>query len=360
MSVTPKVSVIIPCYNLGVYLDEAVESVLRQTHQDFEIVIVNDGSTDPRTNALLANYDRPRTRVLSTANQGLSAARNYGIQRSTGPYICALDADDRLDPTCLARSVRLLDSDPSLSFASHWVRTFGDEEREWKPMECDLVALLDRNTINGAALVRRAAVEAMGGFDEGMRDGCEDWDLWLRMVERGLRGTIIPEVLFFYRRRADSMSRAMLREPAYSAVRRRFVQKHEGSYRAHLPELLLRQEARMWGLRVGIHDLRLEHEVWLRPELARHRSEVEVLGLKVERVRREAERARSAAWEELEIALRQAEAKTADLSRRLEERTHEAVGREGEIQALRRSMSWRITRPLRTVHGWLPRSRREG
>ena len=97
-------------------------------------------------------------------------------------------------------------------FVSHWLETFGDEHWTWTPERCELPALLARNAVNGAALVRREAFEAVGGYDESMREGCEDWDFWLRLVERGFPGTIIPEVLFYYRRRADSMSRDMLEE----------------------------------------------------------------------------------------------------------------------------------------------------
>jgi len=86
----PKVSVIIPCYNQGQYLDEAVDSVLNQTFEDFEIIIVNDGSTDDFTNNLLVNYHKPKTKVISTQNQGLPSARNNGIKIASGEYICCL------------------------------------------------------------------------------------------------------------------------------------------------------------------------------------------------------------------------------------------------------------------------------
>jgi glycosyltransferase involved in cell wall biosynthesis len=394
MTTDPRVSVVVTCYNLGRYLEEAVASVLEQTLDEVEILVVDDGSTDPATVALLADYRRPRTQVLHTPNRGLPAARNHGIARARAPYVCALDADDRLERTWLEKGARALDSDPSLAFVSHWLRTFGDEEGEWTPTECDLVALLDSNTVNGAALVRREALQAVGGFEESLRDGAEDWDLWLRMAERGLRGTILPEVLFFYRRRADSMSRAMLREPTYSTLLRRLVQRHETSYRAHFPELLVRRERRMWAMRVGIHDLRLEHEVWLRPELARQRQETAALREKVERARRQAAQARAAAQAgELHDAWRGAEERAAQLDTRLHEaeaslqaaqaslqaaqeglaeaRRGEAARsqelencamerdrRGGELLALRRSSSWRLTAPLRALHRWLaPRGR---
>ena len=114
-----------------------------------------------------------------------------------------------LPPPGSRRESRCSTSRPDVAFVSHWLETFGDEHWTWKPERCDLPALLARNTINGAALVKRAAFEAVGGYDESMRNGCEDWDFWLRLVEAGYPGAIIPEVLFYYRRHAASMSRAM-------------------------------------------------------------------------------------------------------------------------------------------------------
>jgi len=90
----PHVSVIVTCYNLGRFLDEAVESVLSQTFQDLEIVVVDDGSTEPETRRLLADYRRPKTSVVHSENRGVSAAKNLGIAHTKGMYICALDADD--------------------------------------------------------------------------------------------------------------------------------------------------------------------------------------------------------------------------------------------------------------------------
>ncbi len=90
----PKVSVIIPCYNHGKYIDEAVDSILNQTFKDFEIIIVNDGSTDELTNNKLKQYDKPKTFVINKENEGLSVARNTAIKRAVGEYILTLDADD--------------------------------------------------------------------------------------------------------------------------------------------------------------------------------------------------------------------------------------------------------------------------
>ena len=205
----PRVSVIIPCYNLGRFVEESVDSVLKQTYTDFEILVVNDGSTDGDTRLRLDGLERPQTRVIHSENRGLSGARNLGILHSTGRYICSVDADDRLAPNWLDRAVALLDGDSGLTFVSHWLETFGDERWDWKPGRCDLGMLLDFNVVNGAALFRREIVDAIGGFDESMREGCEDWEFWIRVTEAGYRGAIVPEVHYQYRRRSDSMSRTM-------------------------------------------------------------------------------------------------------------------------------------------------------
>src|SRR4030066_1926561 len=130
----PRVSVIMPCYNLGQYLNEAVESVLSQTFQDFEIIIVNDGSTDEFTNKLLANYNKPKTRVLTTDNEGLPSARNNGIKISSGEYICCLDADDKYHPEFLEKTVPVLMNDMAheYGFVTTWAQFFGNQNYIWK------------------------------------------------------------------------------------------------------------------------------------------------------------------------------------------------------------------------------------
>src|SRR5262245_63306392 len=122
---SPKISVIVPCYNLGEYLSEAVDSVLAQSRQDFEVIVVDDGSTDPATIEILSSFSRPKTRVLRAPHAGLAAARNRGIASSSGEYLCALDADDRLAPAFLEKTSAVLDADPSATFVSTWLRTFG-------------------------------------------------------------------------------------------------------------------------------------------------------------------------------------------------------------------------------------------
>ncbi len=114
----PKVSVIIPCYNHGKYIDEAVDSILNQTFKDFEIIIVNDGSTDELTNNKLKQYDKPKTFVINKENEGLSVARNTAIKRAVGEYILTLDADDTFEPSFLYRAVYVLDNKPEIGIVT--------------------------------------------------------------------------------------------------------------------------------------------------------------------------------------------------------------------------------------------------
>jgi len=338
----PKVSVVITCYNLGRYLDEAVESVLTQSFQNFEILIVDDGSTDEATRRLLTDYRKPHTRVLRSENRGLSAARNLGAAHTTGPYLCMVDADDRLESSMLDKSVAALDEDPGLAFVSHWLETFGDETWEWKPTRCDLPALLDANTVNGAALTRREAIEAVGGFDETMRDGCEDWDLWISMVERGLRGRILPEVLFRYRRRRESMSRAMMASGAYALLYRRLAEKHEASFRLHLPRLVVARERELADLRVHLHDLELEYRDWLSPEIAKLHDDVATLerGSRSSH-ERSAEQERlglKAALEESEVARARLQAEAAAAARTLDQAATDRARFVGELDRANRAL----------------------
>ena len=322
-----RVSVLMPCFNHGAYILEAIDSVLAQTFQDFEIIVVDDGSNDPATHRILTGLATPKTTVLTTINQGLPAARNYAASHASGAFFCALDADDKLAPTWFERAIQVLEQRPDVMFVSHWLETFGDEHWTWTPERCDLPSLLARNTVNGAALVRREAFEAVGGYDETMRDGCEDWDFWLRLVECGLMGTIVPEVLFYYRRRPGSMSREMLDERKYRRPLDALVEKHESSFRKDLPSTVVAKETETRHLIREIATIERDLMVSLGPSLRRAKEELSAIRQKAERAR--VEQARRDELDQLRW-------KTRDLER--------------QVADLHASWSWRLTAPLRGVY----------
>ena len=205
----PKVSVIIPCYNQGIYLDEAVNSVLTQTYGDFEIIIVNDGSTDDFTNRLLENYARPATRIVTTSNQGPAAARNAGIRESLGQYILPLDADDRIGPRYLEKAVRVLESAPDLGIVYCLGELFGARTGPVSAPEFSVGKMLLSNLIFASAMFRKEDWEKTGGYNPNMTHGCEDWDFWLSIMELQRKVFRIPEVLFYYRIKTVSRNSSM-------------------------------------------------------------------------------------------------------------------------------------------------------
>jgi glycosyltransferase involved in cell wall biosynthesis len=238
----PLVSVIVPVYEEVTWLGEALDSIAAQTFTDYEVIVVDDGSEGPAARALLDALDRPRTRLLRVPHGGVCRARNRGIAEARGDYLTFFDADDRMRPRMLERLTAALAAGPDLAFASFWIQLFGDEQWEWRPTRCDLPSLLGECTVATASLVRRADVLAAGGFDERMERGHEDWDLWLSIVARGRKGTIVPEILFDYRRRAASRSSVADRGETYLSLYAALIQKHEAAFRAHLFDVLWEKE----------------------------------------------------------------------------------------------------------------------
>jgi glycosyltransferase involved in cell wall biosynthesis len=199
-----KVSIIMPCYNYGKYVDEAVNSVLDQTFQDFEIIIVNDGSTDNFTNELLSNYNKPKTKVISIKNQGPSIARNIGIEHATGEYILPLDADDKIESTYLEKGVELLDKNPKLGIVYCEAEYIGERVGKWELPPYSFEHFILENMIFSTAFFRKSAWKKVGGYNPNMIHGMEDYDFWISLIELGMEVYRIPESLFYYRVKVES------------------------------------------------------------------------------------------------------------------------------------------------------------
>ena len=200
----PLVSVVIPCFNYGKYVEEAIDSVLNQTFNDIEIIVVDDGSTDRYTIDVLDKLNKPKTKLIRTTNQKLPAARNNGIKEATGKYICCLDADDLLKPTYLEKCLIKLESE-KLDICYSWLQEFGNSSLVWPTEDFQLFTLLEHNCVIVSAVFTKIIWEKTGGYDESMILGYEDWDFWIRISKLGGLGGKINEALFLYRKHGTSM-----------------------------------------------------------------------------------------------------------------------------------------------------------
>lgn len=200
----PSVSIVVPCYNGGRFLDQLLTSLQAQTFRDFEIVIVDDGSTEPETIARLAALP-PDIRIVRQANAGLPAARNAGFRNAIGSFVLPLDCDDTLEPSYLSTVVPALRFAPSgVGFVFTHMRLTGAINGTFKT-RFDRFDQLFLNRLPYSMLLRKSAWEAVGGYDETMRDGSEDWEFSIRLAQAKFRGIEIPIPLFVYTVRPDGM-----------------------------------------------------------------------------------------------------------------------------------------------------------
>lgn len=206
----PDVSIITPYFNAGAVFHQTARCVLGQSFQNWEWLIVNDASTDRLSLDVLHDYRArdPRIRVIDLpANSGPSAARNAGFRAARGAYALTVDSDDLIEPTLVEKFAWYLASHPWHDFVAGWTVGFDARQYLWTRGFHDRDAFLESNLLNPTVMQRRSSFEEVGGYDESIRAGLEDWDYWLRCAEQGHWGGTIPEYLFWYRTRGDHAQR---------------------------------------------------------------------------------------------------------------------------------------------------------
>jgi len=205
----PSVSIIITCYNLGEYLEEAIESIKKYPNSDqYEVILVNDGSTDVKTNAILERIvlNDKTIQYINQPNLGLAKARNNGITQANGKYIIPLDADNKLRPEFIAKTISILDNSQDIDIVHGNAQNFGNKTNVWISKPFYFPEMLLNNYIDACAGFRKKTWEELGGYDENMPVmGFEDWDLWLRMANSGCKFEYVNEIFFDYRVRDNSM-----------------------------------------------------------------------------------------------------------------------------------------------------------
>jgi hypothetical protein len=230
----PTVSVIIPCFQQAEFLGEAVASVISQTWTDWEIVIVDDGSTDSTAQTakrLVELHPNHLIRFLRQQNQGVSIARNNGIAMSTGRYILPLDADDMLKPQMLERTVAVLEANHSVSIAYTDYEITGASSRVVHTGVWDRFSMCLSNQLGYCSLYRRGVWAVTGGYNPRQRD-YEDYDFWLACMEAGVKAERISEPLFLYRARPGTRTdSAVLR---HDHLRGELAQNHPSLFTPRL------------------------------------------------------------------------------------------------------------------------------
>jgi glycosyltransferase involved in cell wall biosynthesis len=235
----PEVTVIIPCHNYGKYLNECVQSVLCQSFRAWEIIIINDGSTDAThevVQELLSNYPEHTIRYYQQECQGIVQPRNRGATLACGEFILPLDADDIIAPNFLEKTVAVLRNRPELGYVSTKALFFGSVNKIWPAQPFYPLALLVTNQQTNTTLYRKRMWQDVGGYDERMIHGYMDWEFWIRCTKKGWMGKQLNEPLFFYRRKLDSVvMRAKKRD---SAIKEQIIRLHPELYDlAMLPQL---------------------------------------------------------------------------------------------------------------------------
>ncbi|MGI9641933.1 MAG: glycosyltransferase, partial [Acidimicrobiia bacterium] len=222
------VSVIMPVYNKGPSIHEAIASVRAQTYTDVEVVVWDDGSTDPATlNALEVIKDDPDVVLVRAANQGVIGARNSAMRISQGEYLVCLDPDDRLEPTYLEKATLYLRTHFDVAIVYPWQRTVGSMDEVWETQDLEAEAIVGANLLPICSMFRRTVFDATGGFSADMEEGFEDWEFWAHAASLGFVGRVIPEPLFEYHHSFDEQES---RDAAAREIRDELAERIAGKY----------------------------------------------------------------------------------------------------------------------------------
>lgn len=283
----PTATAVIPCFNHGRFVRAAVESCLGQVDAIVDVVVIDDGSNDAASPAACDALASERVRVIHQENRGLPAARNRGAKEATGEFVFFLDADDFIAPTFVSKLAAAIrggvarGEKVSHAYCQETLTELGTGT--WRVPEWDPLMLLITNLHPVTALVRREVFEEVGGFDESMRLGYEDWSFWITCSEHGYRGVRVPEPLFFWRRHSQ-ITMVMEAVKRHDELFAALVSRHRATYDAHAMEIVSKSNSMLrafdcnwidetgypiplqflWSLRDGV--VGVEHRMWKDPD----------------------------------------------------------------------------------------------
>lgn len=226
------ISIVIPCYKQAAYLPETLNSVLSQTCTLWECIIVNDGSPDNTEEIALEYVNKDsRFKYIFKENGGLSSARNLGLEIAEGEFILPLDSDDIIAPEYLEKALRVFEEIPQTKLVYCYGVLFGCRTGAWNVFFKDYKSLLANNSIFCSAVFRRKEAIEVGGYDEQMLYGYEDWEFFIRFLDEKSRVYQIPLALFYYRTKSVSMLTVIANEASYKQKWENYIyMKHKEKY----------------------------------------------------------------------------------------------------------------------------------
>ncbi len=238
----PLVSVVIPCYNQAEYLPETLDSLLTQTYQNWEAIIVNDGSLDNTEQVANAYVNKDsRIKYIRQQNGGLSSARNCGIKIAQGEFILPLDSDDKIAPEYISEAMSAFKNNPALTLVYCKGEFFGTKKGVWEGLYYQgYRKQLLNNSIFCSAFFRKSDWERVGGYDESMRKGYEDWEFFIRLLNGEKEVYQIPILLFYYRIKDVSMVTESKKEETSIEIEAYIYSKHKDIYYEYFKASALR------------------------------------------------------------------------------------------------------------------------
>ncbi|SDW72152.1 glycosyltransferase [Flavobacterium degerlachei] len=201
----PLISIVIPCFNDAEYIEQSINSALNQSHTNLEVIVVDDGS-NAETKVVLKKLEPKITKLITQENQGQSTARNVGITQAKGDYILVLDSDDFFEPSFCEKAIIHFEKDNTIKIITSHVRRLllNKQNDVFIPNGGTIIKFLKYNGATGSAMFRKSDWQKVGGYDEAMRQGFEDWEFYIRLLKEGGYSYVIPETLFNYRIKENS------------------------------------------------------------------------------------------------------------------------------------------------------------
>lgn len=200
------ISIIIPCFNDAQFIEQAIDSAKNQIYSDKEIIVIDDGSNIV-TKGVLKTLESKITKLITQENKGQSTARNVGINQAKGDYILVLDSDDYFEPSFCEKAMKVFKENDDVKLVTCYANLHFNKNKDsyvFKPGGGTIKSFLTSNSALGSALFMKKDFMLVGGYDEKMKQGFEDWEFYIRLLKNGGSAYVIPEPLYNYRKRKNT------------------------------------------------------------------------------------------------------------------------------------------------------------